>query len=82
MALSEYQKKIAAQNIVEGIALDNDLSDLTSYLNTIFNDAPIEVAETTSKEELQSLITAINEGTANNIKISRFLELANRLGIS
>jgi hypothetical protein len=82
MALSEYQKKIAAQNIVQGIALEHDLSNLTSYLQTIFNDAPIEVADTTSAQELQSLITAINQGTANNIKISRFLELADRLGIS
>lgn len=82
MPLSDYQKKIAAQNIVEGISLQADLTNLSSYINTLFNDAPIEIAETTSKEELQSLINSIKQGTANNVKISKFLELAESLGIS
>ena len=82
MSLSDYQKKIAAQNIVEGISLQADLTNLSSYINTLFNDVPIEIAETTSKEELQSLINSIQQGTASNVKVSKFLELAERLGIS
>lgn len=79
--LSDYQKQRAAQNIIERLELREDLSNLSDKLDELFNDAPIEVAESSSKEELAELISEINSGTAINNKISRFLELADDLGI-
>ncbi|MBE9469240.1 MAG: hypothetical protein IMY72_13090 [Bacteroidetes bacterium] len=79
--LSDYQKKRAAQNIIERLELREDLSNLSEKLDELFNDAPIEVADSISKEELTELFSEINAGTATNNKISRFLELADSLGI-
>lgn len=79
--LSEYQKKRAAQNIIERLELNDDLSNLGEKLNELFNDLRIEVAESASKDELNELIFEINSGTATNNKISRFLELAENIGI-
>lgn len=79
--LSDFQKKRAAQNIIEKLALQNDLANLSQKLDELFNDAPIEVAEAASKQELEQLIAEINQGTATNNRISRFLELADNLGI-
>lgn len=79
--LSDYQKQRAAQNIIERLELRENLSNLSEKLDELFNDAPIEVADSTSKEELTELISEIKTGTATNNKISRFLELADNLGI-
>ena len=40
-----------------------------------------KVSKAASKQELQQLIAEINQGTATNNRISRFLELADNLGI-
>jgi Zn-dependent M32 family carboxypeptidase len=80
--LSEFQKKIKAQTIVDNMRLNNDLSNLKPYLEQLFSDAPPEVRAATSKEELDELITGIKEGTSTNVKIARFLELAEKLGLS
>lgn len=79
--LSNFQKKRAAQNIVERLELQDDLSNLGDRLDELFHDAPVEVAEVTSKNEIKELISEIKKGTATNNKISRFLELAEKLGI-
>jgi hypothetical protein len=79
--LSDYQKKRAAQNIIERLELIDDLSNLSEKLEQLFNDAPIDVVESSSEDEITQLITAIKSGTATNNKISRFLELADGLGI-
>lgn len=80
--LSDYQKKIKAQTIVENMSLDADLADLSAKLDVLFNDTEAEVRESVSKDELAGLIQAINQGTADNVKISRYLELVNKLGLS
>ncbi len=79
--LSDYQKKMKAQNIIERLALKEDLNNLSETLDKIFKDKPTEVVDSTSKEELKDLISGIKAGTATNIKISRFLELADKIGL-
>lgn len=80
--LSDFQKKRAAENIVERLELQENLQDLGEKLDEIFDDAPIEVAEATSKEEMEEIITDINNGTADNNRISRFLELAEQFSLA
>ncbi len=81
MPLTDAQKKIKAKTKVESLQLADDLSNLKTKIDQLFDDAPIEVAETTSKEELEYLISEIKNGTATNQKISRFLEIASEIGI-
>ncbi len=80
--LSEFQKKIKAQTIVDNMQLNDDLSNLEAYLKQLFSDAPPEVRAATSKGELNELIAGIKEGTSTNVKITRFLELAEKLDLS
>jgi len=79
--LNDNQKEQKALNIIKDLELDNDLKNVNEKLDDLFKDAPIEIAETISKEELQTLITDINAGTYDNNKIAKFLEIANSLGI-
>lgn len=79
--LSEFDKKRKAENIVDRLALQEDLSNLQGKLNKLFDDSPIAVADSISRKELEDLIAEIKKGTATNNKIARFLELASQLGI-
>jgi len=79
--LSEFQQKRKAENIVDRLALQEDLSNLQEKLNNLFNDSPVAVAESISRKELKELIVEIKRGTATNNKIARFLELASQLEI-
>lgn len=79
--LTPEQALEKANNKIERLELASELNGLSSVLNNLFADAPIGVAETTSKEEISELINAIKQGTATNNKIARFLEIANSLGI-
>ena len=81
MSLTEAQKAIKAQTKVEALQLDKDLGNLDTKIDKLFNETPIAVAETTSKDELEELIAAVQQGTATNENISRFLELASTLGL-
>lgn len=81
MPITDAQKKIKAKTKVESLQLADDLSNLKTKIDQLFIDASIEVAETTSKEELEVLISEIKNGTATNQKISRFLEIASEIGI-
>lgn len=81
MPLTDAQKKIKAKTKVESLQLAEDLGNLKTKIDELFNDAPIAVAETTSKEELEELISEVKKGTATNEKISRFLDLASELGL-
>jgi hypothetical protein len=79
--LTEEQKEQKAKNIIIKLELLNELKSLKEIIDNTFNDAPIKVTETISKEELISIINSIKEGTATNNKIAQFLEIANSLGI-
>ncbi len=79
--ISDFDQKRKAESIVNRLALQEDLGNTKNKIASIFNDAPIAVADTASQEELEDLMTAIKEGTATNNKIARFLELASQLGI-
>tara|TARA_B100001964_G_C13988107_1_gene489357 strand:- start:74 stop:331 length:258 start_codon:yes stop_codon:yes gene_type:complete len=80
--LSDFQKRIKAQTIVDNMQLDGELSNLKTYLKQLFADASPEVKDATSEEEVSQLIAEIKEGTSTNVKIARFLELAENLGLS
>ncbi|EON74833.1 hypothetical protein ADIS_4734 [Lunatimonas lonarensis] len=81
MPLTDAQKKIKAKTKVESLKLAEDLSNLKTKIDKLFDDAPIAVAKATSKQELEELISEVKNGTATNVKISRFLDLANELGL-
>jgi hypothetical protein len=68
-------------NIIKRLELKAELSSLKEVLDELFNDPTIAVADAATAEEMKTLIEAIKEGTATNNKISRFLEIANSLGI-
>ncbi|NQY30510.1 MAG: hypothetical protein HRT69_13690 [Flavobacteriaceae bacterium] len=79
--LSEYQKKKAAQNIIEKLNLQEDHNVLSKKLDALYDDPSIAVAETISKSELETMITDIKNGTATNNAISSFLEVAEKFCI-
>ena len=79
--ISEFDQKRKAENIVNRLALKDELGNTKNKIDALFIDAPIAVADSTSREEMEELISAIMEGTATNNKIARFLELANKFGI-
>lgn len=81
MPLSEAQMAMKAKNKVDKLALDASLGSLKEKIDELFNDAPVAVAEATSKEEMEELISAVKAGTADNEKIARFLDVASNLGI-
>uniref|UniRef100_UPI0032172879 hypothetical protein n=1 Tax=uncultured Draconibacterium sp. TaxID=1573823 RepID=UPI0032172879 len=81
MALTNAQKAIKARTKIESLELEQNLGNLISKIDDLFNDAPVEVAETTTKQELEELIRSIKAGTATNEKISRFLDIAGKLGL-
>jgi hypothetical protein len=81
MALNKMLQKYKAENIVEGLELTKDLSNCKEIVANILNNAPIEIADTISKDEVESLIKEIKKGTADNNKIARFLSIINQLGI-
>ncbi len=81
MPLTDGQKAIKAKNKVAALELDQSLSNLKAKLDQLFNDAPIAVAQAVSKQELEELISEVKKGTATNVKIARFLEIASQIGI-
>lgn len=80
--LSDFQKKTKAKTIADNLGLAEDLSDLDQKLTSIFADKPPAVRDAVSKEEVSTLVAAIKQGTADNEKIARFLDLAGKLGLS
>lgn len=80
--LSNYQKKIKAQTVIDNLELDAELSDLRVKLEEKFAMAPPAAQEGVAREEVEGLVREIKTGTADNNKISRFLELAGKLGWS
>lgn len=81
MPLTNAQKAIKAQTKIENLELKEDLANLKAKIDELFRDAPIAVAETIAKKELEELIVEIKKGTASNDKITRFLIIASQLGI-
>lgn len=79
--LSEFDKKRKAENIVERLALQDDLSNLQVKLDKLFKDSDIAVADSIPRKELEDLIVEIKKGTATNNKIAKFLEMAAQLAI-
>ncbi len=81
MALNKMLQKYKAENIIEGLELTKDLSNCKEIVANILKNAPIEIANTISIEELESLIKEIKKGTEDNNKIARFLSIINQLRI-
>jgi hypothetical protein len=81
MALNKMLQKYKSENIIEGLELSNDLINIKEVVQKIFSNAPIQIADSISKEELESLIKEIKNGTDDNNKIARFLSIISALGI-
>lgn len=81
MAPNKMLQKYKAENIIEGLELTKDLSNCKEIVANILNNAPIEIANTISTEELELLIKEIKKGTEDNNKIARFLSIISALGI-
>jgi hypothetical protein len=79
--LTDDQKEQVAKSIINNLELQSELSGIQTTIDNLFNDTPIAIASSISKEELHDLIAEINDGTATNNKISRFLDIASSLGI-
>lgn len=79
--ISDFDQKRKAESIVNRLSLKEDLNQTQGKLGVVFNDKSIEVADTATKAEMETLISEIKLGTATNNKIARFLELASKLGI-
>lgn len=81
MVPNKMLQKYKAENIIEGLELTKDLSNCKEIVANILNNAPIEIANTISTEELELLIKEIKKGTEDNNKIARFLSIISALGI-
>ena len=80
MALTDDEKtQMKAAAKLEDMQLDEDLSNLSSVLDSILNVPDAAKVQPTDRAELKQLITAINAGTASNNQNARFLEIINRL---
>ena len=80
--LSPFQQETKAKTIAARIRVKAELESLDAVLNKLFDDAPAEVREATSPDEVAELVSAINAGTAEQNKIARFLELADKFGLT
>ena len=79
--LSDSQKRTKARTILSNMALDEDLSELSVKLDGLLWQQPAEIKRAVTKDELSELIESVKQGTADNEKIARFLELAQKLGL-
>ncbi len=80
MALSDDERiKMKAAAKLEDLQLAQDLSNLSSVLDSVLNVPDAAKVQPTDRAELQQLIRAINAGTASNNQNARFLEIMNRL---
>jgi hypothetical protein len=64
---------------LQNLKLKAELDELGKTLSTVFSIKVPEFEEITTKEELQTLIAAIEAGTADNNRLARFIDIANRL---
>ena len=74
-----YLQKIEAQNKLKELRLKAELTDLDAKLDALFEIKVPELKQLTTPEELKELIGAIQQGTAKNRKLERFLTLANTI---
>lgn len=79
--LSRPQRRIKAQTILWEMGLDQDLSDLSVKLDELLSHQPTKIRTEIGKDELAELVKAVQQGTKDNEKIARFLELAQKLGL-
>jgi len=57
------------------------LKQLDSIFEKVFNDRSIAIAEPVSQEELEKLIKEVQKSTVHNEKVTRFLQIIEKLGI-
>ncbi|HEX8985815.1 MAG TPA: hypothetical protein VF767_10295 [Bryobacteraceae bacterium] len=71
--------KIEAQTKLRELGLKADLANLDATLNDLFSVKAPALKDITTPEELKRLITAVQNGTADNRQITRFISVADRL---
>jgi hypothetical protein len=71
--------RIEAQTKLENLKLKADLEDLDRTLDELFQVKVPELSDITTPEELKELIGAVEQGTADNHKLARFIDIANTI---
>lgn len=80
MPLTDDERlKMKAAAKLEDLQVTQDLTNLSSVLDSVLSVPDPANVQPTDREELQQLISAINAGTASNNQNARFLEIMNRL---
>ena len=72
-------RKIEAQTKLKNLKLKAELDNLDAALNKLFAITVPELKTLTTPQELKSLIEAIEQGTADNQRLERFIILANTI---
>ena len=68
-----------AQTQLDNLGLANDLETFAAQLRDLFELQAPTLECITTPDELAALIEAIRKGTADNRRLTRFLEIANHL---
>ena len=72
-------RKIEAQTKLDNVKAKADLEQLDQALKELFQVKVPELSTITTPEELKDLIGAVEQGTADNQKLARFIDIANKI---
>jgi len=81
MAQTEAQQAALARTKARELEVMIRLKQLDSIFEKVFNDRSIAIAEPVSQEELEKLIKEVQKSTVHNEKVTRFLQIIEKLGI-
>lgn len=81
MAQTEAQQAALARTKARELEVMIRLNRLDSIIEQVFNDRSIAIAEPVSRKELEELIKEVKKSTVHNEKVTRFLQLIEKLGI-
>ena len=72
-------EQIEAQRKLTELSLKTDLTDLDASLGKLFNVTAPEIREITTPAELKSMIQGVQQGTADNNQLAKFIGIADQL---
>jgi hypothetical protein len=70
-------KKAEAQTLLQNLKVKAELGNFGDDFDKLFTLKAPELKTVVSPEELKTLISAIEAGTADNNKLARFISIAN-----
>lgn len=71
--------QIQAQRLLTDLSVKTDLGNLDTTLTQLFTVTAPEIKETTTPAELKTMIQAIQQGTADNNQLAKFIGVADRI---